>query len=80
MIDLSTDVDAEVSGVDEPLDLRASDRCDRCGAQAFVITMHGETPMLWCAHHYRKNEEKLGPLKVLDHTDRINKAASTSAY
>jgi len=26
----------------------ASDRCDRCGAQAYVITKHG---LMFCAHH-----------------------------
>ena len=43
--------------------LTASDRCDRCGAQAYirvVLTSGGE--LLFCAHHGRKHEEKLSQI------------------
>lgn len=81
MIEPSTDVDAEGSSVEsEALDLRVSDRCERCGAQAFVITMHEAGPLLWCAHHYNAHEDALGALKVLDRRDRLNTSPSVSAY
>jgi hypothetical protein len=41
--------------------LTRSDRCDACPAQAFVVithTSHG-TNLLFCGHHYAKNEAKL---------------------
>lgn len=35
--------------------LNAHDRCDRCGAQAFVrVTLHSGSSLLFCAHHGRK--------------------------
>ena len=43
--------------------LTAGDRCDRCGAQAYlrvVLISGGE--LLFCAHHGRKYEEKLRSL------------------
>ena len=36
--------------------LSAADRCDRCGAQAFVrARLHGGGELLFCAHHGRKH-------------------------
>lgn len=60
--------------------LKIADRCDRCGAQAFVITQHEDSELLWCAHHYRQHEGKLATAKVLDARSTINKEASVSAY
>ena len=40
--------------------LTAADRCDRCGAQAYlrvVLSSGGE--LLFCAHHAREHGEKL---------------------
>lgn len=43
----------------------ASDRCDGCGAQAYVVTRdHAGRDLLWCAHHYRKGEAKLVTISV----------------
>ena len=37
--------------------LTVSDRCDRCGAQAFVrATMAAGTELLFCGHHGREYE------------------------
>lgn len=56
-----------------------TDRCDRCGAQAFVVTQHVDSELLWCAHHYRAHENKLVEKKVLDLRSTINREASVSA-
>lgn len=77
---MTTRVDAEVPGVETPTELRATERCDRCGAQAYVMTEHGSGQLLWCAHHYAENEGVLNGLKVLDDRAKINTAASPSAY
>jgi hypothetical protein len=53
----------EVHGVPK---LTATDRCSRCGAQAFVRTMHESGDLLWCCHHYAEHEVILRPLKVVD--------------
>lgn len=40
--------------------LTALDRCDRCGAQAYVrVSLHGGGELLFCAHHARAHAEKL---------------------
>jgi hypothetical protein len=84
--DLLGEVESMNVVVDFP-ELRPADRCDRCGAQAFVITLHMNGHLFWCKHHFEKNQAKLvsdadHPSKALavhDERDRINKAASISA-
>lgn len=39
----------------------ASDRCDRCGAQAWVVTEAFNTVLKWCVHHWHQFEVKLLP-------------------
>jgi hypothetical protein len=61
--------------------LTAADRCDRCGAQAYVrarLISGGE--LLFCGHHGRKHLPKLQDLatQIEDETDRLHeKEAST---
>ena len=46
-----------------PTPLTASDRCDRCGAQAYIratLPVGGE--LLFCAHHGKKYQEKLSSI------------------
>ena len=35
------------------------DRCDSCGAQAYIAAEVNGSELLFCAHHGRKYEEKL---------------------
>ena len=60
----------------------ALDRCDRCGAQAFVRAVLTTGDLLFCAHHGRKYNEVLAAtaLAVEDGTDAINAKPSPSAY
>lgn len=40
--------------------LTAADRCDRCGAQAYIrVTMPSGSELLFCAHHGHAHESKL---------------------
>jgi hypothetical protein len=39
--------------------LTANDRCDSCGAQAYVQVFLEKGDLLFCAHHFNKNENKL---------------------
>lgn len=39
--------------------LTAIDRCDSCGAQAYIAAEVNGSELLFCAHHGRKYEEKL---------------------
>ncbi len=54
--------------------LNAADRCDRCGAQAYVrVTLNGGSELLFCAHHGKEHADKLRQvaLKIQDETDKI---------
>ena len=55
--------------------LTAADRCDRCGAQAYVrVTMPGGSQLLFCAHHGKEHADKLKQvaLNIHDETSRIS--------
>ena len=54
--------------------LNAADRCDRCGAQAYVrVIMANGFELLFCAHHSRGHADKLKQvaLKIHDESERI---------
>ena len=40
-------------------ELTAADRCDYCGAQAYVRVTGVTGSLDFCGHHYHANEEKL---------------------
>jgi len=43
-----------------PASLTAADRCDRCGARAYVrVVLPGGGELLFCAHHGRAHEAAL---------------------
>jgi hypothetical protein len=43
-----------------PAQLTAADRCDRCGARAYVrVTLPGGGELLFCAHHGRAHQDAL---------------------
>ena len=55
--------------------LTAADRCDRCGAQAYIrATLHVGGELLFCAHHGREHLDKLREIadEVIDETDRLH--------
>ena len=62
--------------------LTAADRCDRCGARAYVrVTLPGGGELLFCAHHGRAHDAKLRQLDaaITDETDRLTAEATTSS-
>jgi len=62
----------ETLTADRPLS--ALDRCDSCGAQAYVRAVLNGSELLFCAHHARKHEGKLRPMAEVwhDESDRLN--------
>ncbi|MCW2615599.1 MAG: hypothetical protein JWN08_2593 [Frankiales bacterium] len=48
--------------------LTAADRCDRCGAQAFVRVLLTSGDLLFCGHHAKAYEDKLRE-KAVDWVD-----------
>ena len=60
-------------------ELTAADRCDRCGAQAYVRVVFGSgSELLFCAHHGRKYDEKLRAIAV-EFQDQTERLAATPA-
>lgn len=62
-------------------ELTAADRCDRCGAQAYIrarLVTGGE--LLFCAHHGREHLPALmdKALDVLDETERLQETRISS--
>lgn len=43
----------------EMVEFKATDRCDRCGAQAYSMARKGDMEILFCIHHRRENKEAL---------------------
>ena len=45
--------------------LTAADRCDRCGAQAYLrVELQTGGELLFCAHHAREHGEKLKQIAI----------------
>jgi hypothetical protein len=53
--------------------LTAADRCDRCGAQAYVRVVLPTGELLFCAHHARRHASAFAEVAVdiQDETDRL---------
>ena len=55
--------------------LSAADRCDRCGAQAYLrVELQSGGELLFCAHHAREHGDKLKQIAVtvVDETDKLH--------
>ena len=68
--DVSTAAD-----VREVPSLSAQDRCDRCGAQAYLrVEVSEGLELLFCAHHAREHGDKLKEiaLSFVDETHKLN--------
>ena len=51
--------------------LTANDRCDRCGARAYVEVRLAAGSLLFCAHHYRQFEDPLRSLNAFVADERL---------
>ena len=59
--------------------LTAADRCDRCGARAYVrVTLSSGGELLFCAHHARQHEDSLRAVAA-DIQDESNELADSAA-
>ena len=60
-------------------ELSATDRCDRCGAQAYLrVLLQAGGELLFCAHHAREHGDKLREIAVAVH-DETGRLADTPA-
>jgi len=65
-----------MSTITAPAQLGVEDRCDRCGAQAYVLVrLNSGSALQFCAHHYAANAKALAPLtaEVVDESSRLLK-------
>jgi hypothetical protein len=61
--------------------LTAADRCDRCGAQAYLrVELASGLELMFCAHHAREHDEKLREVAVnlLDETHKLADTPATA--
>ena len=60
--------------------LTAADRCDRCGAQAYVrARLHGGGELLFCAHHGREHLPKLREhAEIHDESERLTETPTVA--
>lgn len=62
--------------------LTAADRCDRCGAQAYLrVELSSGLELLFCAHHAREHDEKLRQVavQVIDETHKLEGTPAPAA-
>ncbi len=71
--------EAEVTTAVAPSTLTAEDRCDRCGAQAYLrVELQTGGELLFCAHHAREHGEALKEIAV-NLQDETHKLQDTPA-
>ena len=59
--------------------LSAADRCDRCGAQAYLrVELQAGGELLFCAHHAREHGDRLREVAATVH-DETHKLGDTPA-
>jgi hypothetical protein len=61
--------------------LSAADRCDRCGAQAYLrVELQSGGELLFCAHHAREHGDKLRAIAahVIDETEKLRDTSATA--
>lgn len=51
-------------------ELTSLDRCDSCGAKAWMRALMGDTELLFCAHHGTKNFDALSQVATYIQDDR----------
>ena len=68
------EADVNTATAPNPAALTALDRCDRCGAQAYLrVELQSGGELLFCAHHAREHGEKLRAIAatVVDETHKL---------
>ena len=65
-----------------PSHLSVADRCDRCGARAYIrVTLPGGGELLFCAHHGRAHEGALraAEASIQDETHTLEETPASAA-
>lgn len=73
------EADVNTAIAPQPAALTAGDRCDRCGAQAYLrVELQTGGELLFCAHHAREHGDKLRSIAANVH-DETHKLEPTPA-
>ena len=61
--------------------MNSSDRCDYCGAQAYIWVNGIAGDLLFCGHHFSKNEDKIRSyaFEVIDERHKLEVKRESSA-
>jgi hypothetical protein len=73
--------DVNVTPVLAPTPLSAADRCDRCGARAYLrAVLPSGSELLFCAHHAREHEAALRGVatELQDQTEILDDVVAAS--
>ena len=54
---------------DSGIELDATDRCDQCGAQAFVQVFFSSGYLLFCNHHFESHKAEVEEKATLIHNE-----------
>ena len=75
---MTEEVQQEQEAVDQ---LNARDRCDSCGAQAYVWVNGVNGDLLFCGHHFVKHEDKLRSyaFEIVDERHKLEVKRESSA-
>lgn len=65
-INEAVEQDVEITQTPE---LNASDRCDVCGAQAYIRVALSTGELMFCSHHGNEKKAKLEPIAVSWHDE-----------
>lgn len=68
MTEESTVENETIAGT-EQVALTVADRCDACGAQAYVRVGLATGELLFCLHHANENKAKLQPIAISWHDE-----------
>lgn len=74
-----TDVTGTLTPLSDRPGLSAADRCDRCGAQAYVrVVLSGGGELLFCNHHYGEHEASLAKVAIAVDDERASLGATAA--
>ncbi len=74
LMDQTQETPESTEAVAELPALTAADRCDICGAQAFIRVVLSSGDLVFCGHHGTANKDKLKPIAISwqDETDKLS--------
>lgn len=59
----------EIDDIAEQTNLTANDRCDICGAQAYIRVELAAGDLIFCAHHGNEKRAQLEPVAISWHDE-----------